>query len=152
MTSKEYVLDTMKKYGKATAEALQLKAPEMTGTELYDEYGYIPSYYAALAKCNMLERKAGFICRSPQGRVVKLLQPYDSNVYTGEPEELPAQYGFVWSKNPNHALPFEAISTSPYNVDECAVGNDGKVYASTIDGNVWEPTSAPQFWRVAEGV
>ena len=43
----------------------------------------------------MLERKAGFVCRSTAGRVVRLLQPYDSTIYnTQEPEELEAQWGF----------------------------------------------------------
>lgn len=149
LTSKEFVLDTMRKYGEATAKALQEKAPEMTGTELYDEYGYIPSYYAALAKCNMLERKAGFICRSPQGRVVGLIQPYDSDIYTQEPEDLTAQWRFIWSKNPEHALPFECITTSPYNTDECCIGSDGVTYASEIDTNTWDPVVNPQFWRVA---
>lgn len=152
LTSKEFVLSTMRKYGEATAKALQEKAPEMTGTELYDEYGYIPSYYAALAKCNMLKRKAGFICRSPKGRVVGLIQPYDSDIYTQEPEDLPALWRFIWSKNPKHALPFVAISTSPFNKDECCIGSDGVTYASEIDTNTWDPVVNPQFWRIAEEV
>ena len=152
MKNKEFVLSTMRKYGKATAEALQLKAPEMTGTELYNEFGYIPSFYAACAKMNMLERKSGFICRSPQGRVVGLIQPYDSAIYTQEPEKLTAQWRFVWSKNPKHALPFVSIATSPYNTDECCIGSDGVTYASTIDTNTWDPVANPQFWRVAEEV
>ena len=39
----------------------------------------------------------GFVCKSSAGRVVRLLQPYDSNIYTGEPEELPAwRSSSVW--------------------------------------------------------
>ena len=147
MTSKDFVLDTMRKYGKATAEALQLKSPEMNGTELYDEYGYIPSFYAAIAKCNMLERPVGFVCRSPQGRVVTLLQPYDSTVFTAEPEELPAQWGFKWSQNPDHALPYVAISTSPYMKGDCCT-DEGETHRSTIDNNVWKPSDYPQGWEV----
>ena len=148
MTSKEFVLETMKRSGKAAAQALQEKAENMTGTELYDEYAFIPSYYAAIAYKNMLERKAGFVCRSPKGRVVGLIQPYDSTIYTQEPEELTAQWRFVWSKNPKHALPFVCITTSPYGTDECCIGSDGVVYASNIDTNTWDPVVNPQFWRV----
>lgn len=152
MTSKEFVLKTMKRSGKAAAEALQKNAEALTGTELYEEYGYIPSFYAAIAKMNMLERPIGFICRSPQGRVVKLLQKYDSAIYAQEPEELRAQWGFVWSKNPKHALPFVSIAESPFNTDECCQGSDGVVYASTIDNNTWDPVITPQYWRVVKEV
>lgn len=146
MKNKEFVLNTMKKYGKAAAEALQAKAEEMTGTELYDEYAFIPFFYAACAKKNMLERSAGFVCRSPKGRVVKLLQSYDSTVFTQEPEELPAQWGFKWSQNPKHALPFVAISTSPYMKGDCCTEND-VVYRSLIDNNTWKPSDYPQGWE-----
>ena len=150
LTSKEFVLDTMRKYGKATAQIIQEKSPDMTGTELYDEFGYIPSYYAACAKQNMLERKIGFVCRSPQGRVMSLIQPYDSDIYKQEPEELIAQWRFKWSKNPKHARPFISISTSPYDTDECCIGSDGKVYASNIDTNTWDPVVVPQYWHVVD--
>ena len=146
MTNKEFVLNTMKKYGKAAAEALQVKAESMTGTELYDEYGFIPSFYASCAKKNMLERKVGFVCRSPQGRVVVLIQPYDSTIYTQEPEELSAHWGFKWSKNPKDALPFVAISTSPFDEGDCCTEN-GVVYRSKMNGNVYAPSAYPQGWE-----
>lgn len=149
MKNKEYVLNTLKRFGKDAAQALQEKAESMTGTELYEESGYIPSFYAACAKKNMLERSAGFVCRSPQGRVVKLLQPYDSTVFTAEPEELPAQWGFVWSNEPTHALPYVAISTSPYMTGDCCT-DDEVTYRSTIDNNVWKPSEYPQGWEVVE--
>ena len=91
MTEKEYVLETMRSTGTAAAQRVQEQAPELTGTELYAREGYIPDFAAACARKNMLERTAGFVCRSAAGRVVRLLQPYDSTIYTQEPEELPAQ-------------------------------------------------------------
>ena len=101
----------------------------------------------------MLERKAGmtdgFVCRSSAGRVVRLIQNYDSSIYTQEPEDLPAQWGFVWSTDPEKALPFIAISTSPYMTGDCCTEND-IVYRSTIDNNVWAPSAYPQGWEVAE--
>lgn len=143
----------MRKSGKAVAESLQTDAENMTGTELYAAEDYIPDFAAAVAKKNMLERKAGmtdgFVCRSSAGRVVRLIQNYDSSIYTQEPEDLPAQWGFVWSTDPEKALPFIAISTSPYMTGDCCTEND-IVYRSTIDNNVWAPSAYPQGWEVAE--
>lgn len=153
LTDREFVLDAMRKSGKAVAESLQTDAANMTGTELYAAEDYIPDFVAAAAKKNMLERKAGmtdgFVCRSSAGRVVRLIQNYDSSIYTQEPEDLPAQWGFVWSTDPEKALPFIAISTSPYMTGDCCTEND-IVYRSTIDNNVWAPSAYPQGWEVAE--
>jgi len=146
MTKKAMVLETLKRSGKMLAQAVQEKAENMTGTELNAEATYIPDFAKAVAKMNMLERPIGFVCKSTAGRVVKLIQPYDSTVYTAEPEELPAQWGFVWSKDPKHALPFVALSTSPYNKDECCT-DDGIVYRSTIDNNTWKPSDYSQGWE-----
>lgn len=151
MNDKEFVLKTLRQAGKQAAEVLQQKAPDMTGTELYAEEEYIPSFKAAVAKKNMLERKAGqkdgFVCKSSAGRVVRLLQNYDSSIYTQEPEELPAQYGFVWSKDPAKALPFIALATSPYDTGDCCT-ETGIVYRSLIENNVHAPSAYPQGWEV----
>lgn len=147
MTNKEFVLETMKRSGKLAAQAVQTRSSEMTGTELNAESNYIPDFTAACKKMNMLNRPVGFVCKSSAGRVVKLLQVYDSNVYTQEPEELPAQWGFVWSDDPAHALPFVAISTSPYMKGNCCTEND-VVYRSKIDNNVHAPSAYPSGWGV----
>ena len=94
--------------GRRQALDLQGRAPEMTGTELNAEDDKIPSFQAAVAKQNMLDRPVGFVCKSSSGRVVKLLQVYDSNVYTQEPEELPAQwalFGQTTRRKRNRSLP-----------------------------------------------
>lgn len=145
MLSKEQVLQGIKSQGASDAAAFQTRAPEMDGTALYAEEEKIPDFQAAKAKKNMLQRTAGFVCKSTAGRVVKLLQPYDSNIYTQEPEELPAQWGFKWSTDPKKALPFVAMSTSPYNVDDCCTEGD-HVYRSTLANNVWAPSAYPQGW------
>ena len=144
-TDKEFVLQTMRDTGLARAQTLQAQAPEMTGTELYAAEDFIPDFQAACALKNMLEREAGFVCRSTAGRVVKLIQPYDSTIYTQEPEELPAQWGFQWSTDPAKALPFVAMSTSPYMTGDCCT-EGGKTYRSTMDNNVWAPSGYPQGW------
>ena len=146
-SDKEYVLDVMRRMGQAIAQNIQTKAAEMSGTELYAVEEYIPDFKAACKKMNMLERTAGFVCRSSAGRVVKLLQPYDSSIYTAEPEELPAQWGFVWSDDPYKALEFIALSTSPYMTGNCAA-EDGWVYRSNIDNNVWAPSGYSQGWTL----
>ena len=144
------MMETIKHMAKLAAQAVQDKSSEMTGTELNAEDKFIPDFQTAKARMNMLERKAGFVCKSSAGRVVKLLQPYDSTIYTGEPEELPAQWGFVWSDDPSKAKPFIALSTSPYMTGNCCKEGD-KIYRSIIDNNVWAPSVYPEGWELAEG-
>lgn len=146
MTNKELVLETLKRSGKLIAETVQAKSENMTGTQLYDDEEYIPAFKSACEKMNMLERNVGFVCKSSAGRVVKLIQKYDSSIYTGEPEELSAQWGFVWSTDPAKALPFISFSTSPYNTGDCCSLNE-TVYKSKIDNNVWSPTYYPEGWE-----
>lgn len=146
ITSKERVLQRERQRGRAAAQEIQTNAPEMTGTELYAVDDRIPRFAAACAKLSMMERPVGFVCKSTAGRVVRLLQPYDSTIYTQEPEELPAQWGFVWSTDPAKALPFVAMSTSPYNTGECCTEN-GVAYRSTINNNVWSPSAYPVGWE-----
>ena len=151
MTNKEYVLETLKRSGKLAAQSVQTSSAEMTGTELNAESMYIPNFAAAVRKMNMMERKAGlkdgFVCKSSAGRVVRLIQNYDSTIYTQEPEELPAQWGFVWSDDPAHAKPFVAISTSPYMKGNCCTeGNE--IFRSKENNNVHAPSAYPDGWEV----
>lgn len=132
--------------GRADAQALQGKAASMGGTELNGETHKIPDFQAAKKVKNMLNRPVGFVCKSTAGRVVKLLQVYDSDTYPGEPEELPAQWAFVWSDDPANALPFVAISTSPYMKGNCCMENN-IVYRSKIDNNVHAPSAWPEGWE-----
>lgn len=132
--------------GRADALDLQARAPLLTGTELNAEDSRIPEFRAAAETMNMLNRPAGFVCKSAAGRVVTLLQPYDSSIYTQEPEQLPAQWGFVWSDDPAKARPFLSLSTSPYMTGNCCK-EDGKTYRSRIDNNVWAPSAYPAGWE-----
>lgn len=149
MTDKEFVLTTMREYGLRRAQDLQETSEGMTGTELYEKEDYIPDFSAAVAKKNMLERKAGmtdgFLCRSSAGHVVRLIQNYDSDTYPQEPEELPAQWGFYWSSDPKKAHPFVSMATSPYMTGNCCIFND-HVWQSGQDNNVWEPGSVGVQW------
>lgn len=144
-------LEMIRKSGKADALALQERSSKMTGTELNAEDSKIPSFRAAVKEKNMLDRKAGqqdgFVCMSTAGRVVRLIQNYDSNVFTGEPEELPAQFRFVWSTDPAKARPFIASSTSYYNTGDCCLNKAGEARRSKIDANVFDPDVSPEFWE-----
>lgn len=149
MTSKERVLARERERGRQDALQVQEKSANMTGTELNAVDDKIPAFKAAVKNKNMIDRPVGFVCKSTAGRVVRLLQPYNSDIYTEEPEQLPAQWGFVWSKDPAKALPFIAISTSPYMLDECCSENE-EIFISTIDNNVWAPSAYPSGWKRAE--
>lgn len=146
MTNRELVLETLKRSGKLIALTFQQNSGTMTGTEINAEMDYIPDFAAAKVKMNMIDRPVGFICKAPSGRIVRLIQAYDSNIFTQDPEELPAQWGFVWSKNPDHALPYVAISTSPYMVGDCC-SEDGVIFKSLMDNNVHAPSAYPQGWE-----
>ena len=143
MTNQAFVLDTLRSAGKRAAQDFQSRAPGMTGTEIYTEADYLPKFDPAKQYLNY---KTGYVCVSTAGRAVKLLQPYDSTIYPGEPEELPAQWGFYWSTDPAKALPFIALATSPYNIGDCCLEN-GIIYRSTIDNNTWSPSAHPQGWE-----
>lgn len=144
MMDKNLLLETLKRVGKIIAEDLQKRSSDMMGTELYEEKLFIPKFNPERQYLNFT---VGYICQSEAGRVVKLLQPYDSTIFTQQPEELPAQWGFYWSTNPDEALPFVAISTSPYMKGDCCIEND-IVYRSLIDNNTWKPSEYPQGWEV----
>lgn len=150
MTDREYVLETMRRHGLDAAKELQVASVDMTGTELYEKEDYIPDFIQAIAVKNMLERKAGqtdgFLCRSSAGRIVRLIQNYDSSVYTQEPEELPAQWGWYWSTDPKKALPFISVSTSPYNTGDCCT-YEGHVWKSGQDNDVWAPGTENIEWE-----
>ena len=149
----------MRDAGRRDALVLQERSENMSGTELYAEDSIIPLFTEAVKVKNMLERKAGqadgFVCKSSAGRVVRLIQNYDSNNYLHadgtpwEPEELPAQYRFVWSKNPARALPFIAIPESYYMTGDCCLNEAGQPMRSKININVWSPDTNPEFWEAA---
>lgn len=137
--------------GKRDAEELQARSPDLTGTELNAEEEKIPDFREAVKRKNMLERNAGqedgFVCKSTAGRVVRLIQNYDSDIFPEEPEALPAQFRFVWSQDPAKAKPFLASSTSYYNKGDCCLNGAGEARRSKIDINTYDPDISPEFWE-----
>ena len=147
--TQELILTAMYRQGREDAFELQAMSTVMDGTALCQEADIIPEFKAAKTVMNMLERAKGFVCKSSAGRVVQLIQPYDSDTFPQEPEELSAQWGFKWSHEPGHALPFVAISTSPYMKGDCCLNEAGEVRRSCIDNNVWSPDVASEYWEEA---
>lgn len=149
MSDNQLYLDAMKEKGLADAADLQTRSASMDGTALYAEEEKIPAFSEAVKVKNMLQRKAGqtdgFVCRSTAGRVVRLIQVYDSEIYTQEPEELDAQWRFVWSTDPKKALPFIEMATSPYNTGDCCT-YEGHVWQSGQDTNTWAPGTLNIKW------
>lgn len=140
----------MRSQGRADAQDIQTRSPDMDGTALYAEEQKIPDFQAAKAKANMSTRKAGekdgFVCRSTAGRVVRLIQSYNSDTYPQEPEELGAQWRFVWSTDPQKALPFISLATSPYAAGDCCT-YEGHVWRSGQDTNTWAPGTVGVQWE-----
>lgn len=153
MTSKERVLQRERERGRVAAQALQDKSSEMTSEQLYAAIDDIPSYQAAVKKENMMNRKAdrytGFICVSTAGNICRLLQNYDSDVFTSEPEALPAQWGRVWSNDPAKAEDFVSDAGSPYHKGNCCKEN-GEVFRSKVNDNVHAPSAWPEGWEKVE--
>ena len=146
------ILAIMREQGKVDAESLQARSADMTNDELYAEERKIPSFKSAVAAKNMLERKAdrkeGFVCISSAGTVCRLLQNYDSSIFTGEPEELAAQWGRVWSNDPAKAKDFVSDANSPYHTGNCCV-EGGSVFRSRYDNNTHAPSAWPEGWENA---
>lgn len=151
----ELYLEAMKAKGQADAADLQQRSSTMDGTQLYAEEEKIPLFSEAVKVMNMSQRQAGqdngFVCVSPAGHVIRLIQKYDSDTYTQDPEsnDLAAQWRFVYSTDPKKARPFldspAHMSESYYRMDECCTYS-GHVWCSKLATNTWKPTDYPAGW------
>lgn len=144
MTDQELVLTTLKGFGKQMAQNLQIEAPNLTGTEIISREDFLPNFNPERQYLNF---PVGYVCKSPDGNAVKLLQPYDSLIYPQSPEELPAQWGFYWSTDPKKAKPFLKLATSPYHKGDCCIF-EGHIWRSILSkANVYSPEEHPQGWE-----
>ena len=141
MTSSEkFVYDALKKIGRLLAQDLQNRSATMTATQIIDEEDYLPMFNP---EKQYLNYTAGYCCKDSEGHRWKLIQPYDSTIYTQQPSELPAQWGILHTTNYLKSDDFVSISTSPYAKDECCIVEvDGikYIFRSAIDNNVWAPS------------
>lgn len=142
MSDDELLVRVFQEIGESIAQKIQNGASDMTPSEIVASSPLLPLFNQSK---NYLEKPVGYVCKTSDGNVWRLLQKYDSSIYTGSPETLPAQWAPYWTKNPEDARPFMALSTAPYSKDDCCTFN-GKVYKSTIDNNVWSPEDYALGW------
>ena len=119
------------------------KNGDMDATEVIAREDFLPPFINRVWTQDMV---GAVVTHGSQ--VWELLQPYDGTVYKDPPSELRAQWGLLHSKDPAKAKPLVTpLGTSGvYNEGDCVIGQDGTVYRSLIDNNVWEPEAYPQGW------
>ena len=144
MTDKELVLDTMRKYGRTAAQAVQAKAPEMTGTELIAEEGYIPDFDPAR---DYSDWKPGWPVRD-EGQVWPLIQPHNAAHYEGRPSTLRALWGLAHTTDPKQAKEYVAPygTSGLWMMDECCT-EAGRVYRSRVNDGAYAPSEYPGNWE-----
>lgn len=144
MTSKERVLHRERERGRAAALSLAARAPGMDGTALIAEQGHIPAWREDAA---YTAGHVGFPVQDDD-QVYTILQPHTPAHNPGaRPADLPAIYSIKHTTDPQRAKPWMAPNgtSGMYMTDDCAV-EGGHVYRSTIDNNVWAPSSYPAGW------
>lgn len=151
MTNKEIALAAVQSLGRTDAEALaaQIKAGELTDTEIIDREQTIPAFDNTK---DYTSYPVGFAVQD-EGQVWGLIQPYNAGNYPNQrPADLRALWGLKHTKNPLKAKPFvEPYGTSGmYMIDECVLEN-GLVYISSVDNNVYSPTAYPPNWKLYTG-
>jgi hypothetical protein len=147
MNAKDFVFETLRRQGKASALAVQSKAPEMDGTALISEEDYIPDFSPQKDYSGW---KAGCPVQD-EGQVWVLLQPHNAAHYDGRPSTLRALWGLAHTTDPAKAKPYVApFGTSGlYMKGECMKWEDGFVYRSILDNNAYTPESYPDGWELA---
>lgn len=148
MTDKDFVLDTMNRYGRKMALDLREKAKDMTDTEIIDEESFIPDFI----KKDYSSCPVGTPVKDGE-QVYGLIQPYDARNYEDTPATLPALWGLKHTKNPKKAKPYVTpLGTSGlYMKDECCIW-ENKTYMSVIDNNSWTPSGYPAGWQEVSNV
>lgn len=133
----------LKSYGTELVQQYEQKALDMTSDEIHESSDFFPDFNPSKQYLNY---KPGFVCRTPLGNMVKLIQPYDSTIFKDPPEELQSQWGFYWSDDPKYAKPFLESATSPYNKGNVCT-HDGHVWRSGMDNNTWAPGTENIPWE-----
>lgn len=146
MTSRELILDVMRRQGAADASALRAQAEELDGTEIISREGCVPNFVPG-------KDYSGWTVGAPvtdDGQVWQLLQPYDSVAHPGSPGELRAIWGLCHTKDPERAKPWVAPhgTSGMYMTGECYRAADGTVYRCRSDNTVHDAEALPGGWEV----
>ena len=145
MTSKERVLRRERERGRAAALNLASRANEMTGTAIIAEQSHVPAWREdAVYTADHI----GYPVQD-NGQVYTILQAHTPAHNPGvRPVDLPAVYSIKHTTDPKLAKPYIAPNgtSGMYMKGDCAVENGG-VYRSLYDNNVWSPTSYTAGWE-----
>lgn len=145
MTAKDRVLERERSRGRAAALNLATRASEMDGTALIAEQDHIPVWREDAV---YTASHVGFPVQDGD-QVYTILQPHTPAHNPGvRPASLPAIYSIKHTTDPKKAKPYMAPNgtSGMYMKGECAVEN-GQVYRSAIDNNVWAPSGYPAGWE-----
>lgn len=147
MTSKERVLQRERERGTADARnfASRVVVENLDGTAIIAQQDKVPAwsekavYGADLAGCPVQDGD----------QVYTLLSAHTPAHNPGfRPADLPAIYSIKHTKDPARAKPFMAPNgtSGVYMMRDCCKEN-GVVYRSLNDNNVWAPSAYPSFWE-----
>lgn len=83
-----------------------------------------------------------------QGRSTSLFSPTTGQLPDQCPADLPALWSICHTKDPAKAKPYQAPDgrSGMYMLDECCT-QEGHVWRSVIDDNVWPPSGYPDGWE-----
>ena len=138
-----------KERGRTDALSLRSRAKDMDGTAVISEERKAPVF-------DPQKDYSSWEIGSPvrelvdgEYQVFKLLQPYNAANYEGTPSTLPAIWSICHTTDPMLAKPYLAPNgtSGMYMTGDCCTEN-GTVYKSIIDNNVWAPSSYPTGWEV----
>lgn len=145
MTSKERVLQRERDRGRAAALDLAFRAPDMDGTAIIAEQGNVPMWSEDAV---YTVDHVGFPVQDGD-QVYTILQPHiPANNPGMRPVNLPAIYSIKHTTDPKRAKPYIAPNgtSGVYMKGDCAVENGG-VYRSKYDNNVWTPSGYAEGWE-----
>lgn len=145
MTNKELVLEVLNKLGITEAKNLQEKFSKMTDTEIIDneraisDWSHDKDYSSSPVGTPVAD----------EGQVWSLIQPHNASHYEGRPSTLRALWSLKHTKNPLKAKPWvdPEGQSGMYMKDECYLGDNGHVYQSTQDNNVWDYEAYSAYWN-----
>lgn len=145
MTNKELVLEVLNKLGITEATNLQEKFSEMTDTEIIDLERAVPDW----SKDKDYTSSPVGTPVTDEGQVWSLIQPHRASDYDGRPSTLRALWGLIHTKNPLKAKPWvDPYGTSGmYMKDECYLADNGHVYQSLQDNNIYNYDAYPSYWN-----
>ena len=150
MTSKDFVLDTLRRAGLREAQDVREKAVSGTldGTAVIAAEGYIPDYPED-GKRDFTAVPVGSPYRYA-GQVYKLWQQHNANGQTDwTPDKAVSLWDICHTKDPAAAKPYVPPqgTRGVYQTGECMIWTDGQVWRSLTGNNAYTPETYPAGWE-----